>query len=230
VLWASTVWGARPLDTEDAEILPPGAVELELGGSFIYDSAEQAWVGRAALNVGVLPGLELSIQQLGVVLDPDGEPASAGLGDTLLTLKYRPFKETDPWPTVAGGVLVLLPTGDDDRGLAQGDVEVGPLLILAKRAGPVTLTSNAGYIFVPADRDRDFWLLALSAEYPVSRTVGLVGEVVSTLPAHRGPNRAILRTGVVYAVSPRISLDAAAAVGISRGDLILTTGLTFRLF
>ena len=210
--------------------MPPGAVELELGGSFIYDSAEQAWVGRAALNVGVLPGLELGIQQLGVVLDPDGEPARAGLGDTLLNLKYRPFKETESWPAVAGGVLVLLPTGDDDRGLAQGDVEVGPLLILAKRAGPVTLTSNAGYVFVPGNRDRDFWLLALSAEYPVSQTIGVVGEVVSTLPAHRGPNRAILRTGVVYAISPHVLRDAATAVGVSRGDLILTTGLTIRLF
>lgn len=231
-LVASTAWGARPLDTEDADVLALGQVELELGGMLSLDSAERIWAARGALNFGVLPRLELGIQSSALVLDPDGESARGGLGDTQLNLKYRPFVDTGPWPAVLGSVFVRLPTGDEDRGLGQSDVDVGALLVLAQRMGPVTLTGNAGYVFVVEDRDHDLWLLSLSLEYRASASLTLVGEVVSALSAHHEPDRALLRTGLVYAISPRITLDAAVAAGVTRGspDLIFTTGLTIKLF
>lgn len=131
-----------------------------------------------------------------------------------------------------GSFTIRLPTGDEQRGLGDEDVDVGLLAAISKAFGPITLTWNGGYTFVTRDRSLDFWTLAGSLEYRVSKPWVLVGEVVSTLGHEHAPDTVVLRAGAVYAITDRIKLDGAVGVGVNRDspEVLITVGVTIALF
>lgn len=231
-LAASPTWAGRPLTTEDTGTLDPGKGELELSLDYIRDGAADIFPGGPALNIGLLPRLEGTVATAFVLLDPEGEPLRAGFGDSLVRLKYRFLDERSHWPAVMAAVTARLPTGDEDRGLGEEDVDVQPLAVLSKTFGPVILTVNAGYTFVTRDRDVDVVNLHASAEAGITRAWSIVGEVVSELaPDRRTDDRVVLRAGTVYAVRERVRLDAAIGFGTTRAspDVLLTVGVTIAL-
>lgn len=233
-LATSPAWAGRPLTTEDTGTLDPGKVELELSLDYIRDGAGDIFLlpGGPALNIGLLPRLEGTVATAFVLLDPEGEPLRAGVGDSLVRLKYRFLDERSHWPAVMAAVTARLPTGDEDRGLGEEEVDVQPLAVLSKTFGPVILTVNAGYTFVTRDRDVDVVNLHASAEAGITRAWSIVGEVVSELATdRRTDDRVVLRAGTVYAVRERVRLDAAIGFGTTRAspDVLLTVGVTIAL-
>ena len=227
--WA---WGGRPLDTEDTGTVEPGKAELELSGDYIRGLQLDAGLFKGVLSVGVLPGFEARIESAVLLLAPEERPTRAGVTDTLLGFKYRLLDEADTAPAVLAGLTVLVPTGDERRGLGADEVAVGLVAVGSKTFGPVTLTGNLGYTFVTPDRELDFWTLAASLEYRVRKAWILVGEVVSAVGADRAPDLAVLRAGAIYVVGDRLKLDGAVGVGLTRRspDVLVTVGLTISLF
>ncbi len=233
-LVASPAWAGRPLTTEDTGTLDPGKGELELGVDYIRDSGAQiGLLPGAVVNIGLLPGLEGTVGSALVLLAPEGEPSRTGFGDSVARLKYRFLDETSRAPALMAAVSVRLPTGDEDRGLGEKDVDVQPLAVASKTFGSVTLTANAGYTFVTRDRDLDVVNLNASVEIGITKAWWIVGEVVSELATSRGvDDRVVLRGGTVYAVSERVRLDGAVAFGATRAspDALVTIGVTINLF
>ena len=134
---------ALPLDTEDT-----GTTErVEVEVATFYQSAPDGDSGdlAVAVNVGLLGNLEVSAAGTLAVDDPADGGARGGLGDSLLGVKYRFLDEAAPWPALLARVTLQVPTGDETRGLGEGDVVVGLLLAASRTLGPVTLTGNAGY-------------------------------------------------------------------------------------
>jgi hypothetical protein len=231
LLAASLASAGRPLTTEDAETLMPGQVELELAVDYVRGDGTDFFLlpGGPALNAGLLPRLEGTLATAVAVVDAPGTSTHAGLSDTIVRLKYRGVDEGDAGPALMMAVAARLPTGDADRGLGSEDVDVQALAVAGKTVGPVTLFFNAGYTFVTRDRSLDVVNLNLSAQGEVARAWSLVGEIVSEVAVNGGiGDRAVLRGGVVYAPSPRVKLDAAAGVGLTRAspDVLLTIGVT----
>lgn len=228
----ANAWAGRPLDTEDTGTLDPGHAEMELSGEFARNPEDRTWSAKGVLNLGVVPRLEVRIESALLSLEPDEGRGRGGIGDSVVGLKYRLLDEADAIPAVLGGLTLQLPTGDEDRGLGTGDVEVGLLVAASKTLGPVTLTWNGGYTFVPRDRDLEFWTLAASFEYRVTAAWSVVGEVVSTLSTGSSGDTAVIRAGATYAVHPRVRLDAAVGFGVTRDspDVLVTFGATIYLF
>jgi hypothetical protein len=83
-------------------------------------------------------------------LDKDGKKAlrgtsgAVGIGDIAFSTKALLREEGALAPAVAGRFALKLPTGDDDRALGSGEVDIGLGLALEKTFGPVRLYVNAG--------------------------------------------------------------------------------------
>jgi Putative MetA-pathway of phenol degradation len=233
ILLPVPVEAARPLDTEDAGTVEPGAGQLELGGTFARSDPDNVWLLIAKLAIGVLPGLEVSAQTSFLALDVSGARGEAGLGDSNLRVKYRVLDETPSLPALLAAVDLRLPTADSDLVQGDNDVDLLGLAVASKTFGPVTLMANGGYLFFLADRDLDLWLLTGAIEYRAGAALSLVAELVSLLPTTAARNDiAVVRAGLAYGLTDRIKLDGAVGFGLTRGspDVTATVGITVSLF
>lgn len=232
VLLPAPARAARPLDTEDTGTVDPGRAELELSADFARGSGDDTWAAKGVLSTGVWPRVEVRVESALLLLDPRGEPGRAGIGDSLLGIKYRVLDESPVRPAVLTGVALRLPTGDESRGLGAEGVDVTTLAAVSKTLGALVFTGNLGYTFVTADRPLDLWTLAASLEYRARKSVWLVGEAVGTLGVDAAGDRLVLRAGAVWAVTDRVKLDGAVGAGATRAspDVTITLGLTLRLY
>jgi hypothetical protein len=74
----------------------------------------------------------------------EGTSGAVGIGDIAVSTKAV-LREEGQWaPAIAGRFALKLPTGDDDRALGSGEVDVGLGLALEKAFGPVRLYLNTG--------------------------------------------------------------------------------------
>jgi hypothetical protein len=231
VLEAGPCLAGRPLVTEDTGTLDPGSFELEASVDYIRNShIDRSLYGAAlGLNIGLIPRLEGTIAAAALLTDPDAGHRSAGISDIVVRLKYRVIDETPSVPALMAALGTRLPAGDEDRGLGDPGVDVQALGIASKTFGPVTLTLNAGYTFVTDDRRFDVVNLNASAEARMTEAWALVAEAVGEVATRReGDDRLVLRAGTIYAVGPRVRLDAAAGFGVTRSspDVVLTLGMT----
>jgi hypothetical protein len=73
-----------------------------------------------------------------------GTSGAVGIGDIAIGAKAL-LREEGQWaPAVAGRFALKLPSGDEDRALGSGEVDVGLGLALEKTFGPVRLYFNTG--------------------------------------------------------------------------------------
>jgi Protein of unknown function (DUF3187) len=84
------------------------------------------------------------------ILQKDGRKAiqgtsgAIGIGDIAIAAKALLTEEGQLAPAIAGRFALKLPTGDDDRALGSGAVDVGLGLALEKTFGPVHIYLNTG--------------------------------------------------------------------------------------
>lgn len=164
-----------------------------------------------------------------------------GAGDSTLELKWR-FYERDGLSLGLKPGLVL-PTGDENRGLGTGKVSWGVNFILTQDARPWTFLANLAYARaryrLPADADANrahLWRVSAGVAYALREDLRLAGEAgVRTnsaiddpfLPGRTG-HFAML--GLIYSLSDKIDFDAGIRKRLNRAELdtALLLGATFR--
>lgn len=155
----SPAWTARaghPLGTEDAETRGTGNVEVEFNYERSHDREGSRLTSLGNIyTLGLLPKVDLALSFAYLFDKPDAStPADRGFGDTQATLKTS-FHHGKGWmPTLGIKAGVLLPTGDEAKGLGDGrtkglltliaDWEIENLKIHANVGNKLTLQSTAG--------------------------------------------------------------------------------------
>src|SRR5262245_12998439 len=76
--------------------------------------------------------------------DLKGTSGAVGIGDIAISAKALLREEERLAPAIAGRFALKLPTGNDDRALGSGAVDVGLGVALEKTFGPVRLYFNTG--------------------------------------------------------------------------------------
>ena len=154
-----------------------------------------------------------------------------GFGDLLLNWRVQALEESDAVPAFAPRLSLILPSGDDERGLGDGTVGYQANLPVSKIvADRWTLHANAGLTAFPNLNGRNpvSYSLGASAIYAVSRTFNFMletlGEWEESVEAGGGIDRGFTTTispGFRYA----LNLDAgqlvwglAAPIGLTRGN------------
>ena len=127
--------------------------------------------------------------------EPDGGPADeeGGWGDTLLNYRYQLLMddECSLQPAVAPRFSLILPTGDEDRGLGTGEIGYQFNLPVSKELDPFAFHFNAGLTYTPEvavtlldgttspGRDLRAYNLGASAIWLASYDINFMLELVS---------------------------------------------------
>lgn len=151
-----------------------------------------------------------------------------GGGDIMLNYRYQALFENDSTPAFAPRLSLILPTGDEDKGLSDDTLGYQINLPLSKIVhNRLTLHANAGMTLFPDLNDRNplSYSLGGSAIYAVTRDFNLMLEVVGewseTVERNRKMDRefsAILAPGARYALNLKagqLVLGVAALIGLN---------------
>jgi len=116
-------------------------------------SSEQNETSRTAphieVNYGILPNVQLHLLAPFEYVKPEGQPSHYGYGDTELGAKFRFIQETDLCPQVGTFPILILPTGNEDKSLGSGEVQVFLPLWFQTSWGPWKTYGGGGYWINP---------------------------------------------------------------------------------
>jgi hypothetical protein len=226
----------RPDTTESPFTIDAGRVQVEtnvfgyalsrpdVDGS-VTDSFE---IATTNIRVGLTHNTELNIvwQPHGVVdtrsLGIGGRVRESGVGGLDLRGKIN-FWGNDTFESVGSAMALLpfvtLPT-DEDNGIGPADIEAGFIVPLA-----LTLPSNAelgvngGVVWVKGDDSsyRPEYLATAALAYEWNEYLGTYYEIAATFNTGdpRSDTAVVLGTGVTYALSDNLQLDAGINFGVT---------------
>lgn len=146
-----------------------------------------------------------------------------GLGDILLNYRFQLFTETSARPALAPRFSVILPIGDEGKGLGDGTVGFQLNLPLSKVVSDrTTVHANAGVTVLPdvAGRDLVSYNLGASAIYALTPAVNLMLECVGNFDEAADEAggldhsvSALISPGVRYGIN--LPKDAQLVIGIA---------------
>ena len=250
-------WAAHPYITDDTGTQGSGNWQLELmaerdrnartadpGGGAVHQ-VRTATLFNPVLTYGVLDTLDiaLGVNRLRQRTTEDGAVTQSanGAGDSTLELKWRFYEANGSSLALKPGLV--LPTGDENRGLGTGKLSWGINFILTREAKPWVLLANVAYSQVhyqlPPDADanhKHLWRASAGFGYYLRDDVRLVGEAgVRTNGARNDPflpgrNGHFTMLGLIYSPTERIDLDVGIRKRLNRAefDTAILVGATFR--
>ena len=257
LLPSTLVWAAHPFLTDDTGTQGAGRWQLELqaergtldrtadAGAGPVQQQRRATVFTPVLTFGVLENLDLALglnyarqrtTDNGVVV-----AESDGMADSIVDFKWR-FYEAGAL-SLAVKPSVLLPTGDENRGLGTGKASWGVNFIATYEAKPWAFNGNIAYSDVryklPQDADdnrADLWRVSGGLAYSVRDDLRLVGEVGVRTNSSRndpylpGSNGQFAMLGAIYSPTDKIDFDVGFRKSLNHAefDWTILVGATFR--
>ena len=247
VLFAFPLRASHPLITEDTETQGTGRFELEINSEFSDDEEGAFDETEGEVAVGLSYGLAENID---IVLElPYGwytvkehglTVADAdGVGDLSLEIKWRFFEYEDRGLSIALKPAITFPTGDDEKGLGNGEVSGGGKLIVSKEGMLGKLHLNLGYMrnaYGLEEDDillrNDIWHASFAGEINVTANIVGVGDIGVETNPEKGSDKhpAFILGGLIYSVTDDFDLDAGVKWGLNdaEADTTWLTGVTLR--
>jgi hypothetical protein len=247
-LLASLVWASddsllkvepdRPTVSNSTHTAPVRALQVELGLEYARShndtsATERRLAVQTTLRTGLSDRFEVRL---------DGEPLvrlkeehdDIGLGDMAVGVKYRFFEPPEGQGGPALGVQPFLKLPTARTPIGSGRLDSG-VLVLADQdlRWEVQLTVNAGLVAV--GQPHGYLLQGLVSASVTREFWGRLSPFVEVFFASRderdGHNTVGLDTGIVYLLTRRIAIDAAAETTLNRHrpDYALRTGLSLLL-
>ncbi len=247
LLLSQPVFALHPLETEEAGTRGAGRFQLELYGEFVEeeegDFRETAVEAVAVLSYGVVDNVDLIVELPWNRYEVEGGGAASGdedgPGDLLLGVKWRFLDYGERGLSIALMPGVSLPTGDDGKGLGNGEVSGETALLVSKKGVLGGLHLNVGYrrneYGAEAD-DRllhnDIWHASFAGEINVTADITAVGNIgVETNPEKRAEEDPVfLIGGLIYSATEELFLDAGIRWGLTdaEADTAFLVGVTAR--
>ena len=109
-----------------------GEFEIYQTTEFLNDGASKSTKTFTRLEYGLTDDLVLEFKVPFRFRRPKSGSNTEGIGDLQLEAKYRLLREPDDPLTVAAGFEVGFPTGDEERGLGNGNFKYEPILSVGK--------------------------------------------------------------------------------------------------
>jgi hypothetical protein len=180
LLWlvpATTAFAGPPFLTDDPVPVDYLHSEIYLFSTGTHDSGGTSGVGPAVeFNYGILPDTMIHLIAPMAYDAPKGGSSHFGYGDTEVGIKYRFVHETDLLPMIGAFPLVEIPTGDEDKGLGNGEAQWFLPIWLQKDFGKWTTYGGGGYWINPGADNKNYWFSGILLQYNFSDTFYLGGE------------------------------------------------------
>jgi hypothetical protein len=257
LLPSTLVWAAHPFLTDDTGTQGAGKWQLELqaergtldrtadAGAGPVQQQRRATVFTPVLTFGVLENLDLALglnyarqrtTDNGVVV-----AESNGMADSIVDFKWR-FYEAGAL-SLAVKPLVLLPTGDENRGLGTGKASWGVNFIATYETKPWAFDGNVAYSDVryklPQDaaaNRADLWRVSAGAAWSVRDDLRLVGEAGARAnqakndPYLPGGTGQFAMLGLIYSPTDKMDFDVGLRKRLNDAEVgtVVLLGATFR--
>jgi hypothetical protein len=151
------------------------------------------------------------------------DDSAGGIGDVVFTYRLQAITETATRPALAPRFSLILPSGDEDRGMGNGSAGYELALPLSKIiADRWTVHGNIGLTYLPDVQDRDLssYFLGASAIWAPARDLNLlvewVGQWNQVLDDAASTHRdfvSVISPGLRYALN--FENDAQLVVGLA---------------
>jgi len=248
---STTMFAAMPLDTDDTGTQGKGKFQLEAGMEYArnHEAAdgisvrEKGWELATTLTYGLTDTIDLvagapwvwaEVEEDGVSLADEN-----GIGDLSFQLKWRFFESEDKQTSFALKPGILLPTGDDGKGLGNGRVCGDVTLIATHAAGPGALHLNLGYAHndysideVRESSRKSVWRASLAGELEIAEKLRAVADIgIATNDEKEADTHpAYLLGGLIYGVTDDVDLDLGVRGGLNDAetDTAWLAGITMR--
>jgi hypothetical protein len=251
------VWAAHPFITDDTGTQGQGNWQLELQydygrndvtadpGAGPVRQLSKAAVFTTVLTYGLLENLNLALglNYLNQRVTENGMSTedSSGMSDSTVELKWR-FYEADGL-SFAVKPGVLLPTGDENKGLGTGRTSWGIALLATYEAEPWMFLGNVAYSKIryklpqdAAENHSHLWRVSGGVSYAATGKLRLIGE--GGLRRNEAKDDAFLpdgtsqfgMVGIIYSPTKNMDFDAGFRKNFNNAELDKTylVGATFR--
>ena len=188
---------------------------------------------------GILDWIETDIVFALLYLKPDSGPSEVGFGDMLVFSKIKIlgddglFNKEEFLPEIVLEPSVLISTGDEDKGLGTGNIELGLLLAIEKHFWKLAGRANIGYFasndpaFDENFEDRFFY--GAQADVPLfTERLRFGTEFTGEFGENVGASLFSL-TGFIFEITENIVFDAGVELGLKDAGSAVTAivGITF---
>jgi len=218
-LAATCAHAGPPFFTDDPDPVPFRHYEF-----YTFSTLDRAFDSYGAavpafeFNPGAAPNLQLHVVVPMALLIPNQGPTTSGVGDVELGAKYRLIQEKGARPQIGIFPMLELPTGNNQRGLGNGQLWAKLPIWVQKNWGPWTSYGGGGYIINHAQgmRDHAFFGWQVQREICKKFTLGAEWfrpgrESVTTGNSH------IVNVGGIYNFTQNFSLLFSAGHSV-HGD------------
>ncbi|MCB2225569.1 MAG: transporter [Desulfarculaceae bacterium] len=230
LLATGRAWAGPPFFTDDPEPVPFRHWEFYAAAQGIKGQDGAASTApHFEINYGALPELQLHLIAPLVWNNPHGGSADYGLGDLELGAKYRFIREGDYRPQVGVFPLLILPSGDQERGLGNGQTQAFLPVWLQKSWGPWTSYGGGGYWINPGAGNQNYWFAGWLLQRRITGWLTLGGELFhTTADTVDGGDATGYNLGAIIDFSPEQHLLLSAGSDL-HGEADLYFYLAFQL-
>ena len=240
----ATSYAAHPLITDDTGTQGKGKFQLEVNSEYNYDKETEEGAttketgGQTAttLSYGIVDSadLVLGIPYQWRRVKEDGAVVSNedGFSDTTLELKWRFYEKNGLSLALKPGVI--MPTGDEERGLGAGRIGYSAFFIADKETDPWAFHLNIGYKRNEnkVDERSDIWHASVAAVLALTKEFKAVANIGIERTSDEGSNTdpAFILGGLIYSVTENFDIDFGVKCGLTatETDLSLLAGTAFR--
>lgn len=237
----------HPLITDDTGTQGKGKTQIEFDGEYGHDKGSGATTNSLVvpttpvLSYGVADTMDLvlSISHQRIETKQDGVTTiNSGISDASVEMKWRYYEKSGLSLAIKPGII--LPTGDENKGLGNGKASYHAFLITTKDMTPWAFHINVGYIHndykLQADEDanrKDLWHVSLASQVEVVkslRVVANIGMERNSLKASK-TNPAFVLGGLIYSISEKLNVDFGVKGGLNgpETDISYLAGITWKL-
>lgn len=182
-----SAFAGPPFRTDDPEPVEYKHWEVYVASQGSFDRDGTSFTApHFEVNYGVLPDVQLHLIAPFEYVKPEGQSSHHGYGDMELGAKFRFIQETDSSPQVGVFPVVVLPTGDKDKGLGSGEVQTFLPLWVQKSWGPWKTYGGGGYWINPGTDNKDYWFFGWLVQRDITKYLALGVELYHQTPNVEG--------------------------------------------
>lgn len=174
----ANAFAGPPFRTDDPEPVEYKHWEIYIAsqGSFDQDVTTMT-APHFEVNYGMQPNVQVHILAPFGYVNPQDGPSHYGYGDTEIGVKVRFVQETESIPQVGIFPLYMLPTGDSDKQLGNGEAQAFLPLWVQKSWGTWTTYGGGGYGINSGDGNRNYWFFGWLLQCEISKRWSVGAEV-----------------------------------------------------
>jgi len=230
---AAFAQGGPPLITDDPGTPENGHWEINLAATMEKRSDGRLFEAPLAdINYGLGNHIQLKLEIPWLVLHERGASTNAGLGNSLVGLKWRFFGERKRGFSMS--MYPQLEFNSPTASVSHGLVPRGKQLLLpieiARNAGPIEIDGELGCRLVEYETDELFWGLAVGSK--VTKRLELLGEIHGEAKRNLREREALFNLGGRFKLANHYALLFSSGRSFRPGSsdrpsLLVYSGLRF---